>query len=175
MSSLSTDNVPFFPSVEANQRQSKVIVKRTSDARGWGVFAYQNFSTGDLVMESKSLASYANPGSHTIQTGWNTHVHMDLPARFVNHGCMGTVGIRPNSNDSYDFIALTDIAKGDEVLWDYECSEWSMGFFKCQCGLPACRGDISGFKTHGQQVIEAYGKQYIAPYLFTPRPGEAKI
>ena len=41
---------------------------------------------------------------------------MNLPARFLNHCCGPNIGVRGdglNSSDSYDFIALRDIDKGE--------------------------------------------------------------
>jgi uncharacterized protein len=92
---------------------------------------------------------------------------MDLPAILVNHSCEANVGIRSNNVSAYDFIALRDVKKGEEVLWDYETSEYNLyGQFLCSCGVSNCRGILKGFHSHGQTVIELYGKEYVAPYLF---------
>ena len=126
------------------------------------------------------------PGTHTIQIDWNKHITLDLPSRFVNHICgVANVGIqRPPSNSTtdnendhnddnddmvvyYNFIALTNIRKGDEILWDYECSEYELlnDGFTCTCGGKYCRRQIRGYKYHGPTVLQTYGKEYIAPYL----------
>jgi hypothetical protein len=110
---------------------------------------------------------------------------MDLPARFVNHSCgAANVGIRPGQPGgeqqpatttttaaaipSYDFYALRDIRVDEELLWDYECSEYEISGFECHCGSPDCRGELRGFKVHGREVIRAYGERYVAPYLLEP-------
>ena len=153
---------------QANQRQDKVVIQRTPDDRGWGVFANQDFGIGDLVISATALQVSAKQGSHTIQTGWQSHVYMDLPARFLNHVCgPATVGIRPNDKAVYDFVAIAHIHKGREVVWDYECTEYELGNFECSCGLATCRGQLRGFRYHGPLVLQAYGKDCIAPYLFT--------
>jgi uncharacterized protein len=91
---------------------------------------------------------------------------MDLPAILVNHSCEANVGIRTNNVGAYDFIALRDVKKGEEVLWDYETSEYNLyGQFLCSCGVSNCRGILKGFHSHGHTVIQLYGKEYIAPYL----------
>jgi hypothetical protein len=163
------NSIPLKQEIEqANQRQDRVVIERTQDDRGWGVFAKQDFGVGDLVISATALQISAKQGSHTIQTGWESHVYMDLPARFLNHICgQATVGIRPNKM-VYDFVAIAPIQKGTEVVWDYECSEYELGNFECSCGLARCRGQLRGFRHHGPLVLQAYGKDYIAPYLFTP-------
>ena len=153
----------------ANKKQDKVEIHRTKDNRGWGVFANKDFEVGDLVISVSALKVSSEQGSHTIQTGWNAHVYMDLPARFLNHVCgKATVRIRPNKASVYDFVAIAPIEKGSEVVWDYECSEYELDNFECACGLPTCRGQLRGFRYHRKLVVQSYGKDCIAPYLFSP-------
>jgi hypothetical protein len=155
---------------QANQRQDLVEIQRTQDGRGWGIFAKQDLDMGDLVLSAQALQTLSRQGSHTIQTGWKTHVYMDLPARFLNHVCgQATVGLRSNAKGAYDFVAIAPIPQGDEVVWDYECSEFELDDFACACGLPTCRGKLRGFQHHGPMVVNDYGKECIAPYLFTPK------
>jgi hypothetical protein len=174
----------------SNDTSLVVIEKDLSDRnRGWALHAKQDISKGVRVFRGKALKTNydrdniyeentftsnnkndqtsCGRGSHTIQTGWNQHVVMDLPAILVNHCCQANVGIRTNNVGAYDFIALRDIKKGQEVLWDYETSEYYLyGQFLCSCGAPNCRGTVKGFHAHGQTVTDLYGKDYIAPYLF---------
>jgi hypothetical protein len=108
---------------------------------------------------------------------------MDLPARLINHVCnVANVGIRATrqhsqshpaaaatatttTTPSYDFYAVRDIQAGEELLWDYECSEYEISNFRCQCGMPGCRGELRGYKFHGPEVLKAYGERYVAAYL----------
>jgi SET domain len=159
------------------------IQKDTSDMdKGWALYAKTDIIKGQLVFRGKSLKTYRDDeendgfidkaansrrGSHTVQTGWKTHVVMDLPAILVNHSCNANVGIQENVFGAYDFVALRDLRKGEEVLWDYETSEyWIFGQFHCSCGAPNCRGTLQGFHANGQAVLELYGKNRVAPYLF---------
>ena len=157
----------------------------------YGVYANRNILKGDIVMEGRaqnyqrfdhaaSTSLYTTPGTHTIQIDWKKHVKIDLPSRFVNHVCgIANVGIvKPKAvaaaaddDDTnivyYNFVALRDINKDEEILWDYECSEYESfnGGFECLCGSTTCRGRILGYKYNGDIVTKAYGQQYIAPYL----------
>jgi hypothetical protein len=164
---------------EANERYAdKVVIQQTPDARGWGLYAEQSFQKGDVVMQARSLQVATFQDSHSIQIGWGTHILVDLPARFVNHICgRATLGIQivqPTTKEvnMIDFVALQDIAVGDELLWDYESSEYVINNFACACGSPVCRKQLRGFRHHGEAVVAGYGgsNDYIAPYLLTEPP-----
>jgi uncharacterized protein len=161
---------------EANDRCAGILeIRSTADGeRGWGLFALRSFLQDQLVMASRGT-DLPRQTSHSIQTGWDRHVHMDLPARFVNHTCgSANVGIRLNQNQptpSYDFYALRPIEAGDELLWDYECSEYEISDFVCRCGAETCRGTLKGFKHRKDEILKAYGCKYVAPYLLEPRQG----
>jgi uncharacterized protein len=153
---------------EANDRYAGDLEIRRTDDRGWGLYALRTFQLEQLVMTSRAV-DLPHQTSHSIQIGWDRHVHMDLPARFVNHACRGAnVGIRLNRNQptpSYDFYALRTIESGEELLWDYECSEYEMSDFVCRCGDEQCRGTLKGFKHRKDEILKAYGCKYVAPYL----------
>ena len=76
-----------------------------------------------------------------------------------------------NQRVEYYFIALSTIEQGQEILWDYECSEYELAGegFECRCGSTLCRERIRGYKYHHSHVRAAYGDQYIAPYLLEHR------
>ena len=169
-----TRTVSSFASIDdeiryANYKQDKVIIRTTPD-RGYGVFAQQNFERGDLVMRAKALYTTDQQDKYTIQIDWNAHVYMDLPARFANHCCEHpTVGIQVNSLGAYDFVALDKISAGQEIVWDYETTEFEIKDFPCCCGSPTCREHLKGFRHHEKLVLEANGRQYVAPYLLQQR------
>ena len=93
---------------------------------------------------------------------------MNLPARFLNHSCEPNIGVTKMLNDkqSYDFIALRNINKGEEIRFDYETTEYEVGAFDdCACGADSCRGTIKGFKHNRQVILKRYGGKNIAGYL----------
>jgi hypothetical protein len=151
---------------EANARYTDKIDIRETGQYGWGLFALCEFQTGDLVMRGRSIESGPAKDAHTVQTDWNTHAMMDLPARFVNHVCNeANVGIKKNDVGAYDFHALRQICVSEEILWDYETSEYEIEGFVCSCGKPSCRGQLRGFRQHANEIISSYGEDYVAPYL----------
>jgi hypothetical protein len=154
---------------DANDRYAGILeIRRTTDGRGWGLYALRPFLPEQLAMTSRATAS-PNQTAHSVQIGWDRHVEIDLPARFVNHACnTANVGIRLHRRDttpSYDFYALRGIQAGEELLWDYECSEYEISNFACRCGSATCRGELLGYRLHRSDVLQAYGKRFVAPYL----------
>jgi hypothetical protein len=152
---------------EANDRyEGKVGIQPTVDQRGWGLCALTTFQEGDLVMRGTAVEQSTVQTKHSVQLDWNLHAEMDLPARFINHVCNeANVGVRPNEFGAYDFYALRRIDKDQELLWDYETTEYQIEGFSCSCGSSMCRRELKGFQVHKEQVIKAYGEDYIAPYL----------
>lgn len=152
---------------DANARyKGRVGIQSTVDQRGWGLFALTTFQPGDLVMRGTALEASPVQTSHSVQVDWNWHAEMDLPAAFINHLCnQANVGVRPNDVGAYDFYALRQVDKDQELLWDYETTEYQIKGFSCLCGSSTCRGELKGFQRHKEQVMKAYGKDYIAPYL----------
>jgi len=147
----------------ANERYDGILIINKTTL-GYGLESLRSFHEGDKVMSSKAL-EVTPRDSHTVQTGWDRHVLIDLPARFVNHSCDANLGIRDNKNGAYDFFALRDIREGSELLWDYEASEYEIGSFEtCLCASQRCRKSLGGFKKHGDQVKSCYG-EYVADYL----------
>jgi len=82
----------------------------------WGVYTSRPYTKGSTVISSKAQSTSNLSCSHSIQTDWNKYTLMNLPARFLNHCCGPNIGVRGdgvNSSDSYDFVALRDIEKGE--------------------------------------------------------------
>ena len=139
--------MPTFASLkeeidDANQRYQPlgVRIERQTELDEWGLVATHTFGPGDLVLTSKAVSSSSVRDSHSIQTDWNTHVRMDLPARLLNHSCHANVGLVDNTLGAYDFVALRSICEGESVVLDYETCEYELvGFQKCYCGSKYCR------------------------------------
>jgi len=132
----------------------------------WTLLALKSYAPGDLVLTSKNISDGPNRTSHTIQTGDEKHVIMNLPCRFLNHCCEPSLGAWDNDCEAFDFIALRHIQKGDELTFDYDTTEFKVENFpeKCLCGVQSCRRTITGYLGSEEIVREKYGK-YIARYL----------
>lgn len=159
---------------DANESFKDRIVVKDAGERGWGVYADRDYAVGEVVVQARGLETSNLQTTHTIQSGWESHVFMDLPARFINHRCESpNLGIKPNKCGAYDFIALKSIEAEEEMVWDYESTEYEFGF-DCSCGAPKCRGHLKGFRHHGDAVIESFGEEFVAPYLLSPKDQKSK-
>ena len=140
-------------------------LKISTNGLGWALYAQRHFYPGDLVIRSRALSISTIRDAHSVQTGWDQHVTIDLPARFINHSCEANVGILDNDLGAFDFFALKEIEPEEEFLWDYTSSEWEVSAFsKCLCGSSHCRQELKGFQVDGESVRQRYG-QYYARYL----------
>jgi len=96
--------------------------------------------------EKQGIAYEVSPGimnAPRIDLDWETEIPKELMEDFfINHSCNASVWFHPTENK---FLARRDIKKGEEVTYDYattECNpKWGMD---CLCGLPCCRGRITG-------------------------------
>mmetsp|Transcript_16269 Transcript_16269/g.23858 ORF Transcript_16269/g.23858 Transcript_16269/m.23858 type:complete len:214 (+) Transcript_16269:142-783(+) len=152
---------------DANDRYNGILTIRETNDRGWGLHVTRSkpFSIGEKIMSSVALSTSHVRDSHSVQVGWDKHVLMDLPARFINHSCDANVGIRDNESGAYDFFAIREIEFGEELLWDYEASEYEVSAFEtCLCGSSKCRKVLGGFKMSGETIRDLYG-EYYANYL----------
>jgi len=194
----------------ANQRYAqRVVVREDRATAGWGVFATADCAAGSLVLEGRTRhPNSVTADAHSIQTSPYHHVRMDLPARFLNHACGSgaNVGVRlpssstataakkqqftnDNNNDNdwttvYEFVAKRDIARGEQLRFDYETTEWALQSpFDCACGSAQCRGTVAGFGVtaaaarqnqpqqrqpqshHDDDDDDDDGHQWIAPHL----------
>jgi len=145
---------------DANKRYKHCVEIKDIGGSGRGVVAARAFAKGDAVILANALELIPQD-SHTLQRSKDEHFFIDLPARFVNHSCNGNIGIQDNDVGAYDFFALRDIERGEELRWDYETSEFQiLGFSKCSCGDPKCRIYLGGFKKHGESIKAQYGEYY---------------
>lgn len=109
-----------------------------------------DFALGDTVVAITGREVMV-PTRYTLQVSATVHLDAEpqpgaiggYPAwRFLNHGCDPNVVLRGRT-----FVARQPIRCGDELTFDYESTEWDMATpFVCECGSPACRGLIRGYR-----------------------------
>ena len=166
--SISTNFKNLSEIEEANKRyKDHIEIRQAPQNRGWGLFALKDYAAGDIVMDANVLSWLEHADSHSIQLNFQRHAVVDLPARFINHCCNeANVGICVENEENIHFLALEDISNQQELLWDYETTEFDVSTpFVCSCGSATCRGTLSGFKSHHADVLHSYDEKYIAPYL----------
>lgn len=111
---------------------------------GRGLFAQATTAAGEPILELDGIV-VNSPSVFSVQVGEREHLHPHPEAladgdtersrwRFLNHSC------DPNCwMDGRTLRARRAIAPGEQLTFDYNCTEWSMDApFDCACG--ACNG-----------------------------------
>ncbi|MDD5304133.1 MAG: SET domain-containing protein [Elusimicrobia bacterium] len=122
------------------------LIGPSSDGRG--VFAERPYAPGEVILvftgEELSTPEVLSRGlrRHCLDIGSGRQLHVDPPARFVNHSCDPNAGLR----DAVTLTALRPIPAGAEIRFDYSTcvpdESWSL---ECRCRSPLCRGLVVGF------------------------------
>jgi hypothetical protein len=153
-------------------RQSEVtasfLVKETGKT-GMGLFATRPFNRGDLVFamtgtehfyESRSRAD-AFKFENWLCIGKDRWLDPDPPFVFSNHSCDPNLGIRGAAH----FIALRDIAAGEELTFDYSITDdeldWSM---PCACAAQECRKIARSIQFLPDHIFTRY-LPFVNPYI----------
>ena len=142
------------------------IVVRRSRIQGRGVFARRDIASGTRVVEYTGARishdeaddrypdDAANGKHHTFLFAVDDRLVIDATtggneSRFINHSCDPNCEVVITRRRVF-IDALRDIAKGDEILYDY----WYMTdesytledlrkIYPCRCGAPKCRGTLA--------------------------------
>ncbi len=143
-------------------RNGKGIFTTTSIAKNAYVFEVTGAKThfeklleigGDILNNSfrYSLNYYISPSAKDI-------------AYYINHSCEPNVKL-VRSKNSLKFVALRDIDKGEEIVFDYSTTLakddiWTM---KCNCGTISCRKNIKRWDNLPKKVLTLYLKEKLIP------------
>jgi len=79
---------------------------------------------------------------------------------FLNHSCEPNVGVGGN----VIFVAMRDVAPGEELTIDYAMFDDYAGQMQCHCGRASCRGIVDGQDWRRPELQAKYG-EYFAWYL----------
>ncbi|MER8918209.1 SET domain-containing protein-lysine N-methyltransferase [Mesorhizobium sp. M0761] len=148
---------------QLNARNTRVI--DSCGAKGRGVFAAVDLLPGEIVVKGVVARMDRSRTTNSIQLDWNVHALFEEPVVILNHSCDPNLAIVPNHLGAYDFIAVRQIASGDEVCFDYATTESEcIGVSVCLCSAANCRGSAAGFdKLPRDHPLVVSG--FHAPYL----------
>ena len=79
---------------------------------------------------------------------------------FINHSCDPNVGFR----GQVVYVAMRDIAAGEELCHDYAMERSDHYTLDCHCGSSLCRGKVTGDDWKLPELQQRYGK-YFSIYL----------
>ena len=125
---------------------------------GAGIFAARGFQAGQLILRDDDgdyydgAINYAQVRALGIDMSRYCfqidHDRFLLPHGsiddLINHSCRPNAGIRLTAQ-GYDLLALSDVAVGDELTYDYSTYIASPERLSCCCGAAVCRGEIGRF------------------------------
>ena len=152
----------------------KAIKGQPSTIQGRGLFAVDAISAGEIVaikgghiIDSRTLAEHAQVvGNSEIKIADDFHIaamttdEYEDVMLFLNHSCEPNVGVAGN----IIFVAMRNIAGGEELTIDYAMFDDDNSRMTCHCGLPACRGTVTGQDWRRPELQARYGR-YFSWYL----------
>jgi SET domain-containing protein len=157
----------------ASYRSPKTVV-RSSSIGGRGLFAVSAINKGEIVCVK---------GGHLLDKT-QLHEHKDIikdddiqiaddlflapvtsdefedVMMFLNHCCEPNVGIQ----GQIVFVAMRDVAAGEELTLDYATIDHDSEPMHCACGAARCRRIITGRDWQKPELQQRYGG-YFAWYL----------
>ena len=139
---------------------------RVSSEKGEGIFATQAIKANETVMVGVIKEFLDKNHSHASQIGIDKFAFHDGLIVKVNHSCAPNCGIKENETGAHNFVAMKNVAIGEEITFDYAMRNYTVEHFpkKCMCGAAACRGEITGWKSLSAQEKKRY-EGFVAPYL----------
>ena len=140
---------------------------RASAIEGRGLFAAEDIPKGEVVAvkggsifgrgELERLAKELGPAE--IQIGESLFIG---PVRaedregamiFSNHSCEPNIGVQ----GQVVFVALRDVAAGEELTHDWAMTDDDAYEMDCRCGAASCRGVVTGQDWRLPELQERYG------------------
>ena len=127
------------------------ITLKESAIQGIGMFALHDIHKGYpiLKIDDSRLVTAENPlreseGEYERHCDYLTGgkvVLMQSPERHINHSCSPNTFVKTIHGVRYVF-ALSDIASGEEITYDYCINGSGDTLWQCSCGSPRCRKEI---------------------------------
>jgi hypothetical protein len=157
----------------ASYRSPKTIV-RSSTISGHGLFANAPLARGEVVcvkaghlLDKAGLANYQSVVNEAelqiaddLFLAPTTEAEFEGVMMFLNHSCEPNVGIQ----GQIVFVAMRDVAAGEELTLDYATIDHDTEPMPCRCGAPGCRRVITGQDWQQPELQRKYGS-YFAWYL----------
>ena len=151
----------------------KAAVKESS-IHGRGLFAAEPIKRGEIVcikgghiFNRDTLQQIAEKlGPAEIQIGEDLFIgplyeeEREGSMIFSNHSCDPNIGVQ----GQIVFVALRDIAAGEELTHDWATTDDDTYELECTCGARNCRGIVTGQDWRRRDLQEKYA-EYMSWYL----------
>lgn len=164
----------------ASYRSPKTVVK-PSGIVGRGLFATEPIARGEIVcVKGGHLIDRATLERHrAVVNESDMQVADDLflaplsadefegVMMFLNHSCEPNVGVQ----GQIVFVAMRDVAAGEELTLDYGTVDHDAEPMTCVCGAVACRGVVTGDDWRRPELRVKYGDHFAWHLLRRMRGG----
>jgi len=153
---------------------SPKVAAQPSPIQGRGLFAIESIRSGEIVCvkgghifggsELQKLAPKLGPAE--IQVADNLFIgpvneeEREGSMIFSNHSCDPNVGVQ----GQIVFVALRDIAAGEELTHDWAMTDDDTYEMECHCHAPNCRKVITGQDWKKRELQEKY-RGFMSSYL----------
>jgi hypothetical protein len=135
----------------------KIKGRKSSICSSEGVFAKNYIKKGEMLVDAEADI-IKKPNALTLQIGESEYLYARYIDNIINHSCNPNVFVRlyKNNKKRYSYIALKNIKKDQELLWNYNTNDWDVAkdfVFTCNCNSKTCARIIRGMKylTKSQQ------------------------
>lgn len=144
---------------------------------GKGIFVKKNYKAGSTLFKIKGTFLTCFEDEEMEEEIRNNTFRFDEKhylspegeiANFANHSCVPNAKVVKKNNALY-LVAITDIQKREEVVFDYSTilardDVWTM---RCNCGTAECRKEVRRFKTLPVALRKRYIVEGIVPEFIT--------
>jgi hypothetical protein len=151
----------------------KARVKKSA-IHGKGLFAIQAIDKGEIVCikggyvfdDDTLKRPRKSVGPAEIQIADHLYIGTTVEGEnaggmiFSNHSCNPNIGVQ----GQIVFVAMRDIAPGEELTHDWAMTDDDSSKTKCNCGASNCRGVITG-KDWMKKDLQRKYKKYMSWYL----------
>lgn len=153
---------------------SPKTVVLTSPIQGRGLFAKEPLAAGEVaavkgghVFDRRTLERVQPVlGPAEIQIGKDLFIgpleetEREACMIFSNHSCEPNLGVL----GQIVFVALRDVAAGEELTHDWAMTDDDEGRLDCRCGKGSCRGVVTGKDWQIPELQERY-RGFFSAYL----------
>jgi len=142
------------------------VEKRRSAIHGRGLFAKSAIRKGEIAVvkggyvltkaQRDLVAQELGPSeiqiSEDLFIGPSSAAEREGGMMHLNHSCEPNLGMQ----GQIVYVALRDIARDEELTFDYAMMDDEPYEMRCRCGARSCRGTISGFDWKKPEIQKKY-------------------
>ena len=125
----------------SKHRFADIMQNKTTGEKSLHASAF--FDAGDVISGFNADKITDTATYLTVQTGEDKHITLQPEfLQYINHSCLPNVFF---DTTGMKLFALKEIQPGDELMFFYPSTEWSMSQpFDCFCGTSQCLHRIQG-------------------------------